>query len=147
MPDGVRSPYPMVVEWEGEKRFRGSIPDGPSLVMDGSRTVAPSPVDSLLISIGACSGIDVVEFLQKRRTPAESLTVRLEFSRAPSPPRRLTAVNAHFTVVTESDAHHVERAVSLSFEKYCSVVNSLAPDTEVTWSVEVIPANSAEVAD
>ena len=131
MPDGVRSPYPMVVEWEGEKRFRGSIPDGPSLV----------------ISIGACSGIDVVEFLQKRRTPAESLTVRLEFSRAPSPPRRLTAVNAHFTVVTESDAHHVERAVSLSFEKYCSVVNSLAPDTEVTWSVEVVPANSAEVAD
>ncbi len=147
MPEGVRSPYPMIVEWEGEKRFRGRIPDGPSLVVDGSRTVAPGPVDALLVSIGACSAIDVVEYLQKRRTPAESLSVRLDFSRAPSPPRRLTAVNAHYTVVTASDAHHVERAVSLSFEKYCSVINSLKPDTELSWSVEVIPAKGNEVAD
>ncbi len=146
MLEGVKVPYPMIVEWEGGKRFRGGIPGGPSMVLDGDREIAPSPVDGVLVSIGACSGIDVVDYLQKRRTPAESLSVRLEFSRAPSPPRRLTQANLHFTVVTDSEPHHVERAVSLSFEKYCSVSNSLAPDTELTWSIEVIPPHNIEGA-
>lgn len=146
MPEGVKVPYPMIVEWDGGKRFRGRLPEGPSMMLDGDREIAPSPVDGLLVSIGACSGVDVVDFLEKRRTPAESLSVRLEFSRAPSPPRRLTQVNAHFTVVTASEPHHVERAVSLSFEKYCSVSNSLAPDVELTWSIEVVPPERTEVA-
>jgi putative redox protein len=99
----------------------------------------------MLVSIGACSGIDVVEILQKRRTPASSLRVRLDFSRAPSPPRRLTQVNAHYTVATVADRHHVERAITLAFEKYCSVVSSLASDTELTWSLEIIEPEATEV--
>ena len=134
---GIRSPYPIVVEWEGEKRFRGGVPDGPTLVMDGDRKVGPSPVDSVLVSLGSCSGIDVVEFLQKRRTPASSLSVRLEFSRAATPPRRLTEVRTHFSVTTAADRHHVERAVQLAFDKYCSVATSLAPDIELSWTLEV----------
>jgi putative redox protein len=146
MPEGVRSPHPIDVVWEGGKRFRGGIPGGPTLVMDGDRTVAPSPVDSLLVSLATCSGIDVVEILEKRRTPVTSLSIRLEFSRAPNPPRRLTEVVASFKVQTASDRHHVERALDLSFEKYCSVTNSLAPDIIFTWFLEVIPLDSPEVA-
>ncbi|MEX2570832.1 MAG: OsmC family protein [Gemmatimonadota bacterium] len=146
MPEGLRSPYPIDVVWEGEKRFRGGIPDGPTVLMDGDRRAAPSPVDTLLVSLGTCSAIDVVDILEKRRTPARSLTVRLEFSRAPSPPRRLTEVQVRFRVETESERHHVERAVELSFEKYCSVASSLAPDTQLSWDVEMVPPGSAEVS-
>jgi putative redox protein len=145
MPEGVKSDHAIEVHWEGEKRYRGGVPDGASLIMDGNRVAGPSPVDSLLISLGSCSAIDIVEILEKRRTPATSLSVRLEFSRAPTPPRRLTEVNAHFTVATESERHHVERAVELSFEKYCSVASSLAPDTRLTWTLDVLPAEAAEV--
>ena len=147
MLDGVKSPHPIDVVWEGGKRFRGGIPDGPTLVLDGSRTVAPSPVDSLLVAMASCSAIDVIEILEKRRTPAESLSVHLEFSRAPSPPRRLTEVQAFFKVATESDKHHVVRAIELSFEKYCSVTASLAPDIVFTWFVEIVPPAAREVAD
>lgn len=142
---GVKSPHPVIVRWEADKRFRGGLPGGPTVVMDGDRQAGPSPVDGLLVSIGACSGIDVVEFLKKRRAPASSVTIELDFSRAPTPPRRLTQVNAHFVVATPAERHHVERAVKLAFEKYCSVVSSLAPDTELTWSLSVVDPEPSEV--
>jgi putative redox protein len=136
---GERASIPIEIVWEGGKRYRGGRPGGPTLVLDGDRDVAPSPVDSLLVALGTCAAIDVVEILAKRRTPASSLSARIEFSRAPSPPRRVTEANLRFIVGTESELHHVERAIELSFSKYCSVSSSLAPDVELTWSAEVHP--------
>ncbi|HET7321596.1 MAG TPA: OsmC family protein, partial [Longimicrobiaceae bacterium] len=112
---------------------------GPTLVVDGDHAAAPSPVEAVVVALGACSAIDVVEVLNKRRTPPSKLEVRVDFARAPTPPRRLTALRLRFLVATASDRSHVERAVALSFEKYCSVASSLAPDTELTWTVEVEP--------
>jgi putative redox protein len=142
MLEGTRSPHPIEIVWEGGKRYRGGLPNGPTLVLDGDRQAAPSPVDSLLVALGTCSAIDVVEVLGKRRTPASSLTVHVDFSRAVGPPRRLTEAHLRFRVATDSDPHHVERAIQLSFGKYCSVAATFAPDTRFTWSVEVIPPDA-----
>jgi len=108
--------------------------------MDGNREAGPSPVDSVLVSLAACSAIDVVEILEKRRTPATALSVHVEFSRAPTPPRRLTDIALRFSIATESELHHVERAIELSMQKYCSVATSLAPDTHISWKAELEPA-------
>jgi putative redox protein len=137
MPEGTWSEYPIEIVWEGGKRYRGGKPGGPTLVVDGEREVAPSPVEAMLVALGSCSAIDVVEILEKRRTPATSLSVRVDFARAATPPKRLTAARLVYRVATASERNHVERAVQLSFEKYCSVATSLAPDTELAWSVEM----------
>jgi putative redox protein len=141
--EGVWVDYPVEITWEGEQRFRGGRPGGATLVVDGNREVAPGPVDSLLISLAACSGIDVVEILTKRRTPPTDLEVRAKFARAPEPPRRLTAIHLLFRVATDSAQHHVARAVELSVQKYCSVVHSLREDIELSWEVEVVAAEPA----
>lgn len=137
MPDGVPSPVPVEVVWEGGMRYRGGIAGGPTLVVDGEREIAPSPVDTLVVALASCSAIDVVEILEKRRTPPSALRVTVEFSRAPAPPKRLTDARLRFTVATASEQSHVERAVQLSFEKYCSVANSLAPDTRLSFEVVI----------
>ena len=137
MPEGVPAQYPIEVFWEGEMRYRGGPSGGPALVVDGNREAAPSPVDTILVALASCAAIDVVEILGKRRTAPSSLRVRVEFSRAPEPPRRLTDVKLRFVVSTVSDPAHVERAVELSFQKYCSVAHSLAPDTRLSWEVEL----------
>lgn len=137
MSEGVWADYPMEVRWEGGQRFRGGRPGGPTLVVDGEREAAPGPVDSLLIALAACSGIDVVEILNKRRTPPTSFGVSVKFARAAAAPRRLTAVQLLFRVATESPSHHVARAVELSVQKYCSVVHSLQEDIDLSWEVEV----------
>lgn len=143
MPEGVPSEYPIEVVWEGGKRYRGGRPGGPYLTVDGDRGVAPSPVEAMLVALGSCSAIDVVEILAKRRTPPTRLSVHVEFSRAPAPPRRLTGVHLVFSVATASERQHVERAVELSFEKYCSVATSLAPDTRLSWAVELEAVEAA----
>lgn len=139
MVEGVPSQYPIEVVWEGGRRYRGGAPGGATLLLDGEREAAPGPVDAMLIALGSCAAIDVVEILEKRRTPVRHLTMRVEFSRAPTAPRRLTEVRVHYRISTESELPHVERAVALSFEKYCSVSNSLAPDTNIEWAVELVP--------
>jgi putative redox protein len=140
MPEGVQVEYPIDVVWEGGRRYRGGPAGGPTLVVDGHREVSPSPVDALVIALASCSAIDVVDYLEKRRTPASSLSVSVRFSRAPNPPRRLTEAHLAFRVATDSPREHVERAVQLSFDKYCSVAGSLAPDTTLAFSVELEPA-------
>jgi putative redox protein len=140
MPEGVPVEYPIQVVWEGGMRYRGGPAGGPTLVVDGEKGVSPSPVDALVVAIASCSAIDVVDYLEKRRTPPSSLSVSVRFSRAPVPPRRITEARLVFRVATDSDRQHVERAVQLSFEKYCSVAASLAPDTRLDWEVELEPA-------
>jgi putative redox protein len=142
MLEGVPSEYPVEVVWEGGMRYRGGPAGGPTLVVDGDKEAAPSPVDTLVVAIASCSAIDVVDYLEKRRTPPASCRVSVRFSRAPSPPRRLTEVHLTFHVATDSSREHVERAVQLSFERYCSVAASLAPDTTMGWTVELEPAGA-----
>jgi putative redox protein len=142
MPEGVPAEYPIEVVWEGGMRYRGGRAGGPTLSVDGDAAAAPSPVDALVISLASCSAIDVVDYLEKRRTPPSSLSVSVRFSRAPSPPRRLTQATLAYRVAADAPREQVERAVQLSFDKYCSVAGSLAPDTELSFEIELSPASS-----
>lgn len=144
MPDGVPVEYPIEVAWEGGMRWRGGRPGTPSMVVDGDREVAPSPVDALVVSLASCSAIDVVDYLEKRRTPPTAASVVVRFSRAADHPRRLTDVHLTYRVATDSPREHVERAAQLSFDKYCSVAGSLAPDTRISWEVEITPPAGGE---
>ncbi|HEX2076521.1 MAG TPA: OsmC family protein [Longimicrobium sp.] len=144
MPEGVPVEYPVEVAWEGGMRWRGGPAGGATLLVDGERQAAPSPVDTLVVSLASCSAIDVVDYLEKRRTPPTAASVSVRFSRAADHPRRLTDVHLVYRVATDSPREHVERAVQLSFDRYCSVAGSLAPDTRITWAVEVTPPAGGE---
>jgi putative redox protein len=144
MPEGVPVEYPIEVEWEGGMRWRGGPGGGPTMVVDGQRQAAPSPVDALVVSIASCSAIDVVDYLEKRRTPPTAASVSVRFSRAADHPRRLTDVHLVYRLSTDSSREHVERAVQLSFDRYCSVIASLAPDTRIVWEIEISPPSGGE---
>ena len=119
--------------WAGDHRFDASRKaGGPLLRLDGASTTGQSPIEALLSSLAACSGIDVVDILAKRRTPAESLAIEVTGERRNELPKRFERL----TIVYEFrgagiERVHAERAVQLAFEKYCSVAASLAPDIQV----------------
>lgn len=143
MPAGNPVDHAIEVVWEGGMRYRGGRAGGVAHVVDGKAEAGPSPVDAILVSLAACSAIDVVEILEKRRTPPSAVSVSVRFSRAPEPPRRITQAHLLFRVAANTERAHVERAAALSFEKYCSVAHTIAPDTEVTWEVELRPGAEA----
>jgi putative redox protein len=134
-----RPPNHVVVQWRGEQEFEAGRPGGPTLRVDGRAKVAQSPVDVLLTALGACSSIDVVSILAKRRTPVRSLEVDIIGERANDRvPRKVTRIVLTFRIAGDGiEREHAERAVELSVTKYCSVRDSLDPGIPVEWTVEL----------
>ena len=135
--------------WKGERRFDAG-PEGRTVPMDGDSREAPGPVESLLSALATCSGIDVVDILAKRRTPAEQFEVHATAERRAEHPRRLERVELEFQVKGPGiDPEQAEQAIQLSFEKYCSVAASLASDIQISARLvlngERLPAKTLKV--
>jgi putative redox protein len=93
-------------------------------------------VDALLIGLGCCTGVDVVDILAKRRTPVESLGIEVQGERRETIPRKVVKAHLIYRIDGEGvEREHAERAVELAVTKYCSVRDSLDPAMEITWSV------------
>jgi len=114
--------------WRGEHRFDAG-PEGRTTPIDADAKTAPGPVETLLNALATCSGVDVLDMLAKRRTPAERFVVNVTATRRTEHPRRVERVELEFEIGGPGiEAEHAERAIQLSFEKYCTVAASLAPD-------------------
>jgi putative redox protein len=96
-------------------------------------------------ALAACTGIDVVDILGKRRTPPERLVVDAFAERRAEHPRRVERVRLTFTVEGEGvEIVHTERAVALALTKYCSVAATLAPGV-VVETIVVVNGTAGEV--
>jgi putative redox protein len=114
--------------WRGAHRFEAG-PEGRTAPVDADSKTAPGPVETLLNAVATCSGVDVLDILAKRRTPAARFVVNVTATRRSEQPRRVERLEVEFEIDgAEIEAAHAERAIQLSFEKYCSVAASLAPD-------------------
>jgi putative redox protein len=114
--------------WRGEHRFDAG-PEGRVAPVDADAKVAPGPVETLLNACATCSGVDVLDILAKRRTPAQRFEVYVTATRRTEVPRRVQRLELEFHIDgADIEAEHAERAIQLSFEKYCTVAASLAPD-------------------
>ena len=119
------------VKWIENAAFVGEVGSGHALVIDGpadigGRNLGPRPMELMLLSVGACSAVDVVHILKKARQPVSDVQVEVKGERADTDPKVFTAVHLHFIVSGRAlSASHVERAVKLSAEKYCSASTML----------------------
>lgn len=123
----------IVLSWSGDGLvFRGSGASGVPVTIDGNAGIGPTPMETLLLSLASCTASDVVEILGKMRVPLSGLEVLVEGERADEPPRRYTRILARYIVegVPEAAEHKLQRAVELSVERYCSVLQSFRPDIE-----------------
>ncbi len=117
--------------WNGELKFTGRNAQGLTTNFDGNAHTSPSPMEILLESVGSCSAIDVVLILQKMREPLAALEVKLDGDRQPTEPRYFHTIRVKFDLWGELSAEKVERAINLSFSKYCSVFHSLRSDLKL----------------
>ncbi len=127
--------------WSGEGlRFSGggTDPQTPEVLIDGDGVTGPSPMLALLLAAASCAGADVVVILEKMRVGLRSLAVDVEGTRRDEEPRRYIAVQFRFSICGDGlDRAQAERAVSLSLEKYCSVIHSMAPDISIDYDLEL----------
>jgi putative redox protein len=130
------------VDWQGEKRFRVQTQGGIELTVDGDAEIGATPMESALIALAACMGIDMVDILSKGRQDLNACTMAVSADRRDDPPRRFTAIRLDTTLTGRGiDPHKADRAVELSRSTYCSVWNSMAPDIDLETSVQIVESD------
>lgn len=135
------------VKWAGDMTFIGESPTGHAVVMDsgsgdGGLDHGIRPMEMLLLGAGGCSSIDVMLMLQKSRQKVTDCWVELDSERASEPPRVFTKIHMHFVITGHNiDPRHVERAINLSKEKYCSASVQLGALAEITSDFEIRSAD------
>jgi putative redox protein len=132
--------------WKGAERFETGR-DGASLArLDGTGETGQSPVDALLSALATCSGVDVVEILAKRRTPAEQCVIDVTATRRAETPRRVLRFDMEYRIDGAGiERQHAERAISLAIEKYCTVAATLKPDIVIETTLTLNGERGAPV--
>ena len=97
------------------------------------------PMEMLLVGLGGCSGIDMVNVLTKQKEPLDDISISIKATRKDEEmPPIFDVINIHFVLKGDLNLLKVERALALTFNKYCSVSNILGRSAEINFSYEII---------
>lgn len=103
------------------------------------KALQPSPMELVLIGMGGCTAYDVIHILEKGRVPVEDMEVELDATRADEDPKVFTDIRVIFRFTgTGLDRAKLERAVSLSAEKYCSASAMIAKTADIKFDIEIV---------
>ncbi len=132
------------ISWVDGALLVAEAGSGHTITMDGApdvggRNLASRPMEVLLIGMGGCTAIDVVSMLKKQRQDIEGIEVAMVAERADDFPKVYTSVKLTYTVRGRKlNKALVERAVSLSDEKYCSATAMFKKTAQVTHEVVLV---------
>jgi len=122
--------------------FEAGRPNGPTARIDGEGVTGQSPPETLLSALATCVSYDVIDILAKQRTPLTSLEIDVVGERVDTVPRRYKHVTMNFRMSGQGlEEEKVLRAIELSTNKYCSVRETLRPDLQIDWTVEISPSS------
>ncbi len=133
--------YKATVRYAGDGYFIGMTPTGIPQMMDskGDRHAAATPMEMLLVSVAACTAMDVQSILEKKRQDVTEYSVVITGTRAEEHPRKFTAFHINHIVHGRNVSDKaVARAIELSDETYCSVAATVRPTAEITTSYEIV---------
>jgi putative redox protein len=122
-----------VTTWKTDQAF-DSLKDGAKIEVDAKGGFNPKAL--LLTGLAACSGIDVVEVLEKMRVPFAGLTIDAEAEQTDEHPRVFRTIHLTYRVKTEeANRDKVIKAIDLSLEKYCGVAAMLKKNSDILYEV------------
>lgn len=126
--------------WKKEMEFEGHTESGNKVALDGDAAHAygASPMEAVLMALCACTSVDVVSILKKKREPLMSLTVSATAEQAAAPPRVFTKIMLTYVIGGAVSKKAAEDAVGLSKNKYCSVSKMLEKGAEIGFTIEYI---------
>lgn len=126
--------------WVQGGQFVGVDSTQHSVVLStASEGIGVKPSDLLLIALAACSAVDVVNILEKKRQALTHLEVRADGQQDADPPWTFRKIHVKYIVQGKNLAEKaVQQAVELSEEKYCSVAATLRGVAEITHSIEFV---------
>ena len=132
------------VNWVDGMLMVGKSHSGHSITMDGQieiggENLGVRPMEMLLLGVAGCTMIDVVTTLKKMRQNLTHCETKISAERADEHPKFFTDIHIHFIVQGKDlDSKKVDKAITLSAEKYCSASIMLGKTANITHDFEVI---------
>ena len=137
------------VQWLDGRAFVGESGSGHAVVMDGApdaggRNIGVRPMEMLLLGLGGCTAFDIVMILERMREKVTGLDIALEAERATEDPKVFTHVKLIYKITGRKlKPANVERAVTMSAEKYCSASAMFEKTAKLEHSFEIIEEGEA----
>lgn len=125
--------------WNGGHRFDGYVGDYSPVGMEwGENRKSASPMELLLVSLAGCTGMDVVDILQKMREKITKVEVSVDGERRREHPKIWSSVSVTYDIYGRNlSSDKSEKAVKLSVEKYCSVAAMFRPEISLKHSFKL----------
>lgn len=124
-------------DWKHDEVFEGTNESGQTIVFDADskHTQGPSPLEAVLMALCACTSVDVVSILKKKRQTLTALRVSASADRAEDYPKVFTRIHLTYAVRGHLSRKAVEDAVALSKNKYCSVSRMLDKSAVLDYEI------------
>ena len=134
-------------EWQGGGTFIGHNTTGGTVQM-GKLNDRPgvSPMELILVGLAGCTGVDIVDILEKKRQPLKALKVKVRGKKAEDFPKIYKEIEITYQIWGDGIDHDaIERAIQLSEEKYCSVSAMLRATVDIRSTYELV--NTGELVE
>ena len=123
--------------WKTGQAFDSSF-NNAKIEVDGKAGFSPKAL--LLSGLAACSGIDVVEVLEKMRVPFADLKIEVEADQTEEHPRVFKDIHINYIIKTEEENRDkVKKAIDLSLDKYCGVAAMLKKNSKILYTITIQP--------
>lgn len=128
------------VSWQGEDAFLGESDNGgKALLGEINGDAGIRPMQMILASLAACSGVDVVGILNKKRANLQRVEIHVNGERADTHPKVYTDIHVEYLIWGEGlREKDVEKAIDLSENKYCSVSAMLKSTATIHSSYRIL---------
>jgi len=132
------------VNWVDGLLMVGKSDSGHTITMDGppesgGENLGVRPMEMLLLGVAGCTMIDVVTTLKKMRQDLSHLETKINAKRATDHPKVFTDIHIQFILKGQNlDEKKVDKAITLSAEKYCSASIMLGETATITHDFEVV---------
>src|SRR5690349_14143438 len=96
------------------------------------------PKALLLSGLAGCSGIDVVEVLEKMRVPFADLKIEVEAEQTTEHPKVFKDIHINYILTTaEENRDKIKKAIDLSLDKYCGVSAMLKKNSKISYTITI----------
>lgn len=112
----------------------------------GADRAGPSPTESILAALAACTSMDVVSILRKKRQPAASYRIAVTGEKADEHPQVYTGIVVEHEVAGDIEPEALRRAVELSATTYCPVSAMLSHSVRIEHRFRLTQGDGGEVS-
>jgi putative redox protein len=128
------------VEWAGEMAFEAEVNDF-KIMLDaeprvGGKNRGPRPKPLTLVSLGGCTGMDVISILTKMRVKPDYFNVEVSGELTDEHPKYFHTIHIKYIFRGKDlPMEKLEKAVNLSQDRYCGVSEMLRKSSKLTHEI------------